>query len=124
MLPASTFKNDLVYTDKSPIHGLGLFAKVNIKKDTCICNYIGDTMTLREYKNTGGIYKYCYRMQRINRIIDGRNYKTENPSHYCNESNTPNVIMKKKGLYALSDIAQGSECFLKFPANYPRDYVL
>jgi SET domain-containing protein len=122
MLPAPTFISNLVEVKESPIAGNGLFSKVFIPAGTCIALYKGTEMLISAYKKSGGDYKYCYSLMRQHKVIDGRDTITENPSHYCNESLTPNCILKKKGLYTLIDVEAGSELFLTYPPHYKRDY--
>lgn len=113
----------LIQIDKSTVHGKGLFACSDIPRGTRIADYIGIEMTLREYREKYGMdTRYTYSLRRMNKIIDGRGY--ENPSHYCNESLTPNVCLMRRGLYTLRDVRKDEELFLQYPKNYPRDYVL
>ena len=108
---------------ESPVNGLGLFATQDILTDVRLSDFKGTEMTFREFKEKyGKDTRYCYIMKRINRIIDGKG--VDNPSHYCNESATPNVCLKKKGLYTCSPVKAGDELFLSYPRNYPRDYTL
>ena len=124
-LPESTFDNKLVETRPSSIHGIGLFATVDIPANSKICDYVGVERKWCDYVALyGKDYRYAYVMRRINKIISGRDNVTENPSHYCNESKAPNVILKKKGLYTLCDCQKDSELFLLYPVYYNRDYVL
>lgn len=107
----------------SPIHGKGLFITQDIPAGTKLADFKGVEMTLREFKAKYGTdTRFCYILRRINRIIDGK--EVDNPSHYCNESVTPNVCLKKRGLYTCSPVKAGDELFLIYPKNYPRDYVL
>lgn len=108
---------------ESPVNGLGLFVTQAIKADVRIADFNGTEMTLRDFKEKyGKDTRYCYSMRRINRIIDGKT--VDNPSRYCNESATPNVCLKKKGLYTCSPVKAGDELFLSYPKDYPRDYTL
>ena len=118
MLPAPTFRIPGLEVKPSPGKGNGLFATQNIPSNTKLADYKGIVKHFKERN------KYFYSMNRINKIIDGSDYVTENPSHYCNESRTPNVVLKKKALYTLRDIQAGEELFLRYCQSYPRDYVL
>jgi SET domain-containing protein len=126
-LSAPSWKSEYVEARPSQVHGLGVFAIKPIKKGTYIQAYQGITRTFAEFKALhGNNYRYSYSMCRIQRIIDGKSdeFKTANISHYCNESDTPNVILQKKGLIANQDIECGQELFLSYPKYYPRTYRL
>ena len=131
-LPAPTFTNEYVKVGKSTIPGTnmrGLFAKKDIPKNTLIADYKGLEMSISEFNELyNRDYRYSYSMRRQNKIINGRtkDYLTENPSHYTNES-TPrnvNVELVKKGFYTTKDVKKGDELFLQYPKNYPRTYEL
>lgn len=123
-------KNDLVIIKKSKIEGLGVFAKVDIPKDTKIADYYGKEMTLKNFKSKYGEYKTnslnTYRMKRINRIIVAKlePFKSKNLTNYINESKKTNCILKKRSLYTLNDIKKGEELTLRYPENYNRNYTL
>jgi site-specific DNA-methyltransferase (adenine-specific) len=124
-LPEPTFNLDLVEVKQSPIHCKGLFAKSNIPANTRICDYKGELLTLTEYcAKYNNTYNYCYIYRRQNKVLDGRSNLTENPSHYCNESKSPNVVLKGRGLVTMREIQAGEELFLKYPKDYSRDYEL
>ena len=107
----------------SPVHGMGLFAVVDIPANTRIADYNGTEMTLKDFKIQHGTdYRCTYRMQRAGKIINGKEY--DNAQHYCNESLTPNLICKKKGLYTIAAVKAGDELFLRYFKEYPRDYEL
>ncbi len=116
-----------VIVKKSDIDNLGLFSLTSIPKNSKICDYIGDEMSLKDFKEKFGDYKSnclnTYRMKRINRIIVAKNYPN-NLVNYINESLTPNVILKKRALYSLKEIKEGEELFLRYPDDYYRDYTL
>lgn len=119
-------ENDFCEIKKSPIHGLGVFAKVDIPKNTHLQKYSGIEMTYSDFnKKYNRNYNFTYSMMRINKIIVGKElpYLTMNLSHYINEG-LPNVILKKKALYTLVDIKKGQELLLSYPKNYNRDYFL
>lgn len=114
----------------SDIHGIGLFASKSIKYNEKLCDYIGEEMSLKEFKKIYGDYKFnsknTYKMKRINRIIVAKNepFLSTNPVNFINESLNPNCILKKRALYALRNIAEGEELTLKYPKDYYRDYIL
>lgn len=107
----------------SPVHGVGVFAKIDIPQGTRLAPFHGVEMSLRDFKaKYGSDTRRSYSLRRQNKIIDGKD--VENLSHHCNESETPNVVLKSRALYTSKDIAQGEELFLKYPNQYPRDYAL
>jgi SET domain-containing protein len=113
-----------MYTIKdSPVNGKGLFSTQPIKKNIRICDFVGEEMTFKEFNEIyHKDYRFCYPLMRQHKIINGKDY--DNPSRYCNESKTPNVIFKKRGLYTLRDIELDEELFLRYPSYYPREYSL
>lgn len=127
MLPPSTFTNDYVYTDKSTIHGLGLFAKIDLSSGHKICDYIGEKLTFKDfYLKYDKDYNYTYRSLRTQSLLCAKEepYLTNNPCNYCNESKDPNVVLKKWGLYTTKDVVAGEELFLNYGRLYNRDYVI
>ena len=122
--------NSKVAIQSSQIHGKGLFTLVELKKGEKIVDYLGKEMSLSNFKSVYGDYKtnslFTYRMKRINKILVAKEepYITTNVINYTNESITPNCELKKRALYALTDISAGSELTLKYPADYFRDYSL
>ena len=109
--------------DKSPIAGMGVFATKDIPAGVKLADYEGEEMSLKDFKTQyGNDISHTYSLRRINRIISGKKYF--NVSHYMNESNTPNIILKQRGIYTLCTIKEGEEMFLKYPKRYIRDYVL
>ena len=120
--------NPYVEISASSIHGLGLIAKTDIKKNTKICDYYGEEMTLSEFKIRYGKYAdnslYTYRMKRLNKIIVAKEepYKTANLVNYINECDEPNCVLKKRALYTTRDVVCGEELCVKYPNDYKRDY--
>lgn len=116
--------------NNSNIHGLGVFTQHQIKKGEKLVDYIGEIMTLKQFKEIYGEYKYnslnTYRMKRQNKIIVAKEepFKQLNVVNFLNESNEPNCILKHKALYSLKDIKQGEELTLKYSSDYFRDYKL
>ena len=113
---------DTLQIHESPVDGLGIFAKQSIAKDTALGDYTGVKMTRSEFLlKYGADYRYCYTSAfPWNPIIcakEDRNFIT-----YINESTEPNVFLKKYKLYALRDITEGEELFLKYPKMYNRTY--
>jgi SET domain-containing protein len=107
----------------SKVHGKGLFSTECIKKNTKLADFVGEEMTLAEFKKIyDKDYRFCYKLTRQNKIINGKGQN--NISQYCNESKEPNVILRNRGLYTLRDITPDEELFLSYPRYYPREYQL
>ena len=115
---------------QSSIHGRGVFAVIDIKAGEKLFQYIGEEMSLTEFREKFGQYKTnslnTYRMKRLNRIIVAKEepYLSTNLVNYINESLRPNCVLKKRALYALQDIPVGTELTLKYLADYCRNYTL
>ena len=125
-----SIKNDLVIIKKSKIEGLGVFAKVDIPKDTKIADYYGKEMTLKNFKSKYGEYKTnslnTYRMKRINRIIVAKlePFKSKNLTNYINEiPGKSNCELKLRALYSKKDIKKGDELLLDYPKDYNRFWL-
>jgi hypothetical protein len=125
MLPSPTFVSSLVEVKPSPVHGRGVFALQDMKKGTRLCDYKGTEIHITDYcTKYGKDRRYSYSMRPIHKLIDGKNHITENPSHYMNESLTPQVKAYNRGFILCCDVKCGDELFLKYPERYPRDYTL
>jgi SET domain-containing protein len=111
----------------SSIHGKGLFSTKAFNSGEKLFDYIGEEMSLREFKYRHGEYKYnslnTYRMKRINRIIVAKNepFLSNNLVNFINESLNPNCVLKKRALYALRNIKTGEELTLLYPKDYFRN---
>jgi hypothetical protein len=55
-------------------------------------------------------------------VAKDKPYLTKNIVNYINEGKPVNVELKKKGLYAKTDIDAGDELYLKYPKVYHRDW--
>lgn len=114
----------------SSIHGKGLFTLRSLKAGEKIIDYLGQEMTLTDFKNIYGIYKlnsiYTYRMKRQNKILVAKEepFLSKNVINYTNENINPNCVLKKKALYALRDIDANEELTLLYPKDYYRNYKL
>ncbi len=88
-----------VHIQKSPIHGLGVFAKIKIKKNEYIGTYEGivvledNTYVLWVQQEHGGW-----------KLIDGKN-----ELKYLNHSSNPNAEFRGNKLYAIRTIYPGEE---------------
>jgi SET domain-containing protein len=114
----------------SLINGVGLFTTKDIKKGEKLFDYIGEEMSLKEFREKFGEYKSnslnTYRMKRINRIIVAKNepFLSSNLVNFINESLNPNCVLKKRALYSLKNISKGDELTLLYPKDYCRNYIL
>lgn len=111
----------------SPVHGVGLFARTNIPKNTRLYNYTGEELKWSDFRSRyGRDYRYSYCMPRVQKIITAKEtpYREYNFTNFVNESLNPNVCLRRRGLYTLRDIEEGEELFLRYGKNYPRDYSL
>ena len=90
----------------SPIHGNGLFATTDLKKGK-IYDYVGVEIAWSDYKGT---YRNTYSLRRVGKIIIGSD---NNPCQWLNQSEKANVILKRRALYALTDIPAGTELTLQ-----------
>ena len=82
------------YVDKSPIHGLGLFAKRAIPSGSGIIIFEGDESNIR----TSHLIS-----------LMGKNIEVDNDAKYVNHSTTPNSIIISNILIAAIDIAKDDE---------------
>ena len=125
MLPSPTFRSNLIEARDSAVHGRGIFALQDMKKGTRLCDYRGTELHITDYvAKYGKDRRYSYSMRPIQRLIDGRDFITDNPSHYMNERIDPQVKASNRGFILTCDVKCGEELFLKYPERYPRDYTL
>jgi len=133
-LPKATYKNEWVEAKKSKIAGYGNFAKKDIPDGTKIADFIGDEMTMKEFKKKYGkpyaemteLHPYSYVMRRIHKIIVSSNpkYFTKNVVNYTNEIPPNfNVVLKQRALYAIKNIKKGEELSLEYPKDYHRYWL-
>jgi hypothetical protein len=123
-LAPSTFSHRLLKTKASLIHGFGLFAKQDIKAGVKIYKYEGESVPYADFKEMYGTdWRYCLK-NRNYPVIVAKNmpYLTGNPCNYLNESDDPNVCIKRHFLIALRDIDAGEELTLKYHVGYQRDW--
>lgn len=120
---------NLIEIKQSPIEGLGVFAIKTINKNELITKYYGIEMSWKQFREKYGEYKSnslnTYPMRRIWRIIVAKEepYKSKNIVNFINEG-IPNVVLKKKALFALREIKSGEELLLQYPKDYQRNYSI
>jgi uncharacterized protein len=107
---------------KRGINGLGLFAKVPIKKGDCIIEYVGEVITAAEANRRGG--RYLFETSK-NRHIDGTTRK--NIARYANHSCRPNCEVDIKGgrvfILAKRSIEPQEELCYDYGKEYWTDYI-
>lgn len=120
-----------VLTKESVIHGVGIYAKKNIKKGTRIMEYVGEKITKKESdrradiplsenkKNPelGAVYIFT-----LNKKYDVDGHVKYNTARYINHSCNPNcesdIIRNKIWIIAIRDIKKGEE----LSYNYGYDF--
>lgn len=122
--------NEFVFIKKSKIHGLGVFAKRDIPKNTKIVDYYGKEMSWKNFTKKYGPYKdnsvHTYPMRRIWKILVAKSepWASKNIVNWINENQkNTNVILKKRALYAIKDIKKNHELFLYYPKQYNRNWI-
>lgn len=119
---------------KSVIHGSGVFATKNIRKNTKIIQYIGEKVTKKEgdrrsekrikkflnSNSTGSVYIFELDKKYD---IDGSPYY--NKARYINHSCKPNcevdVINKEIWISSISNIKRGDELFYDYGYSFDKD---
>ena len=119
--------NKYIYKKKSSIHGLGIFAKTMIPKETRIIEYVGEKITKAEadrrgpllveyakkHKQSGAVYIFV-----LNKKYDIDGHVEYNTAKYINHSCTPNcevnIIRGHIWIIALRDIQKGEELFYNY----------
>ena len=94
---------------KSPVHGLGIFAKEHISAGQDLGEYTGIKMTKAEFRCVYGkdISHTCWTNQNFpnTTVVVAKNPR--NFITYINESLQPNTELKNKHLFAKTDIGGG-----------------
>ncbi len=125
---------------KSKVHGSGVFATKNIKKNTRIIEYIGDVVTksegdkrsarrIKNYLNseeTGSVYIF-----ELNKKFDIDGSPEYNKARYVNHSCDPNcevdILNNKIWISSIKNIKSGTELTYDygytFDANDFRDHI-
>ena len=124
----------------SKIHGTGIFATQNIKKNTNIIEYIGEKVTkvegdrrsarrLKKYlnsKSTGSVYIF-----ELNNKYDIDGSPAYNKARYINHSCEPNcevdIVKNKIWISSIKNIKKGEELFYDYGYEFDksdfRDHV-
>ncbi len=118
--PIYTYPKELAV--KRGVNGLGLFAKVPMKKGDCIIEYIGDVIDEDEANRRGG--RYLFQTTKT-RHIDGTTRK--NTARYVNHSCRPNcevdIIKGRVFIYAKRNIKEGEELFYDYGKEYWNEHI-
>lgn len=119
-VPIYTYPQDLA--TKKGVNGLGLFAKVPMKKGDCIIEYVGDIIDDAEANRRGG--RYLFQTSR-DRHIDGT--ARTNTARYINHSCRPNcevdVLRGRVFVYAKRAIAVGEELNYDYGKEYWDEHI-
>ncbi len=119
---------------KSKIHGAGIFATRDIKKNIQIIQYIGDKVTksegdkrsakrIKKYlnsKKTGSVYIF-----ELNKKYDIDGYVTRNKARYINHSCKPNcevdIIDNEIWIQSIKKIKKGEELSYDYGYSFDKD---
>ena len=119
--------NPYIVKKKSTIHGLGIYAKKFIPKDTRVIEYVGEKITKAESNRRGPqLVKYAQKHKELGAVylfelnkrydIDG--HVSYNVAKYINHSCNPNcevdIIRGHIWIIALRDILKGEELFYNY----------
>ncbi len=116
-----------VLKKKSPVHGYGVFAKINIPQGTRIIEYVGERITkaqaerrgpalmeyARKHHEMGAVYLF-----ELNKKHDIDGHVSYNTAKYINHSCLPNceaeIIRGHIWIIANKDIQKGDELFYNY----------
>jgi uncharacterized protein len=120
-------QNKYIIKKKSGVHGYGIFAKIDIPKDTRIIEYVGEKITKAEadrrgpilieyakkHKQAGAVYIFV-----LNKKYDIDGHVEYNTAKYINHSCEPNcevdIIRGRIWIIALRDIKKNEELFYNY----------
>ena len=106
--PGSLASKAAFYTDRSPIHGRGLFASRRIRRGEHIGTFEG-----ARTKSDGPHVLWVWRDDGQVEGIRGRN-----ALRYLNHATAPNAEFEGPDLYALRDIAPGHEITIHYGEDW------
>lgn len=110
-----------VEVKRSEMHGDGLFAMRDFKKDENIVEYIGEVLTEEQFKTRYSDDKPAYVLDLNNSILDASDVRKSNFARYANHkpmSQANARFTKTAWLRATKAIYKGQEIFV----DYGRDY--
>ena len=126
---------NIYFKKKSKTHGYGLYAAVNINKNTEIIEYVGDKVTKNEgnrradkqalrnsrNKNNGMVYVF-----ELNTRYDIDGSVAYNHARFINHSCNPNceveIINNKIWILSIKNIKKGEELSYDYGYSYDSDY--
>jgi SET domain-containing protein len=119
-VPKYKYPHDLAV--KRGINGLGLFAKVPIKKGDCVIEYIGEVITAAEANRRGGRYLF---ETSANRHIDGTTRKNvaRYINHSCRANCEPDTAAGRVYISAIKNIQPGEELCYDYGKEYWNEYI-
>ncbi len=98
------------YLDKSPIHGIGVFAAERIKKGTKIWRFVEGFDRCYTPKQFARLPKLARDFLKSNAYrVDGEILFTVDDDHYINHSDRPNTYLHNGYTIAAGDIPKGHE---------------
>ncbi len=119
-VPQYTYPHDLA--TKRGVNGLGLFAKVPMKKGDCIIEYVGEVIDNKEANRRGGRYLF---QTSANRHLDGKG--RDNIARYINHSCRPNceadTVRGRVFISAIKNIAAGEELNYDYGKEYWNEHI-
>ena len=102
--------------------GLGLFAGEDIKKGTCVIEYVGRTLTKEEEYSSNSLYLFEVSKKKT---IDGA--ARSNTARYINHSCAPNceIEIKKERVLVMAkrNIKAGEELAYDYDTDYFKEYI-
>lgn len=119
-VPKYRYPQDLAV--KRGINGLGLFAKVPIKKGECVIEYVGEVITAAEANRRGGRYLF---ETSANRHIDGTTRKNTARyiNHSCRANCEPDTAAGRVYISAIKNIKPGEELCYDYGKEYWNEYI-
>ena len=107
---------------KKGINGLGLFAKIPIKKGECVIEYFGEVITAAEANRRGGRYLF---ETSSNRHIDGTTRKNiaRYINHSCRPNCEPDTVRGRVYISAIKNIKPGEELCYDYGKEYWNEYI-
>ncbi len=119
-VPKYRYPQDLAV--KRGINGLGLFAKVPIKKGECVIEYVGEVITATEANRRGGRYLF---ETSANRHIDGTTRKNTARyiNHSCRANCEPDTAAGRVYISAIKNIKPGEELCYDYGKEYWNEYI-
>jgi hypothetical protein len=118
---------EMLYYQKSSLHGYGVFSKRSLQQGECIGSFTGEVMKWSDFNlKYGKDYRYCYRKMRVHQIINSKEERCF--ITWINEADKPenaNVFLKSGKLYMKTPVRQDEELLLWYSdTNIKYKYVI